>query len=123
MPVAHYAVGSAVNQATRQIGSVLGVAITVVLIGHGAVDHADFQLVYAIHVALALLTAALSLSADLCLPEQRGRGLLVANVGKMIGIIKRDKTLRVLGRHEDGAGIFDAHHRIARGMQNQQRRP
>lgn len=32
------------------------------------------------------LTAALSLSADLCRPEQRGRGLLISNVGKMIGI-------------------------------------
>jgi len=59
LPAQHYAVGSAVNQATRQIGSVLGVAITVVLIGHGAVQHADFQQVYALHVALALLTAAL----------------------------------------------------------------
>lgn len=59
LPAQHYAVGSAVNQATRQIGSVLGVAITVVLIGHGAVQHADFQQVYALHVALALLTAVL----------------------------------------------------------------
>lgn len=59
LPAQHYAVGSAVNQATRQIGSVLGVAITVVLIGHGAVQHADFQQVYVLHVALALLTAVL----------------------------------------------------------------
>ena len=59
LPAQHYAVGSAVNQATRQIGSVLGVAITVVLIGHGGVQHADFQPVYLIHVVLALLTAAL----------------------------------------------------------------
>ena len=34
LPVAHYAVGSAVNQATRQIGSVMGVALTVALLGH-----------------------------------------------------------------------------------------
>ncbi|MFX8957451.1 MFS transporter, partial [Acinetobacter baumannii] len=33
LPAAHYAVGSAVNQATRQIGSVIGVAITVLLLG------------------------------------------------------------------------------------------
>ncbi len=32
------------------------------------------------------LTAALSLTADLCLPEQRGRGMLVVNIGKMMGI-------------------------------------
>ena len=59
LPAQHYAVGSAVNQATRQIGSVLGVAITVMLIGHEGVQHADFQPVYLIHVALAVLTAAL----------------------------------------------------------------
>jgi hypothetical protein len=34
LPPAQYAVGSAVNQATRQLGSVLGVAITVLLVGH-----------------------------------------------------------------------------------------
>ncbi|HKW84209.1 MAG TPA: DHA2 family efflux MFS transporter permease subunit, partial [Burkholderiaceae bacterium] len=33
LPAEQYAVGSAVNQATRQIGSVLGVAITVLLLG------------------------------------------------------------------------------------------
>ena len=32
---AQHAVGSAVNQATRQIGAVLGVAITVLLLGKG----------------------------------------------------------------------------------------
>lgn len=32
------------------------------------------------------LTAALSLAADLCLPEQRGRGLLIATLGKNLGI-------------------------------------
>lgn len=31
------------------------------------------------------LTAALSLSADLCLPEQRGRGLLITTLGKSLG--------------------------------------
>lgn len=64
LPPQHYAVGSAVNQATRQIGSVLGVAITVVLIGQGAAQHADFNLVYIVHVALALLTAALCWPVD-----------------------------------------------------------
>lgn len=32
------------------------------------------------------LTAALSLSADLCLPDQRGRGMLIGTLGKMAGI-------------------------------------
>ena len=32
------------------------------------------------------LTAALSLAADLCLPEQRGRGLLIATLGKNLGM-------------------------------------
>ncbi len=36
LPAQHYAVGSAVNQATRQIGSVIGVAIIVLLLGHGS---------------------------------------------------------------------------------------
>ncbi len=62
LPLAHYAVGSAVNQATRQIGSVLGVALTVMWIGHGHLQAADFVPVYVAHVVLALLTALLCLS-------------------------------------------------------------
>lgn len=59
LPAAHYAVGSAVNQATRQIGAVIGVAITVVLLGHGALQRSDFDAVYKWHIGLALLTALL----------------------------------------------------------------
>jgi len=59
LPAQHYAVGSAVNQATRQIGAVIGVAITVLLLGHGVVQRGDFKAVYGLHIALALLTAAL----------------------------------------------------------------
>ena len=59
LPAQHYAVGSAVNQATRQIGSVIGVAVIVLLLGHGAVQRSDFDAVYALHIVLALLTAAL----------------------------------------------------------------
>lgn len=62
LPSAHYAVGSAVNQATRQIGSVIGVAVTVLLIGHAGVQRADFVPLYLIHIGLALLTAALCLA-------------------------------------------------------------
>ena len=61
LPAQHYAVGSAVNQATRQIGAVIGVAITVVLLGHGIVQRSDFDAVYGLHIGLALLTAVLCL--------------------------------------------------------------
>lgn len=64
LPVAHYAVGSAVNQATRQIGSVLGVALTVALLGHATLQRDDFDFVYLVHLALALLTALLCLPVD-----------------------------------------------------------
>lgn len=64
LPAAHYAVGSAVNQATRQIGSVLGVALTVALLGHAALQRDDFDALYALHGALALLTALLCLPVD-----------------------------------------------------------
>ncbi|HET7033021.1 MAG TPA: DHA2 family efflux MFS transporter permease subunit, partial [Casimicrobiaceae bacterium] len=46
LPVQHYAVGSAVNQAIRQIGAVIGVAITVLLLGHGGLQRASFDSVY-----------------------------------------------------------------------------
>jgi EmrB/QacA subfamily drug resistance transporter len=64
LPAEHYAVGSAVNQATRQIGAVLGVAITVLLIGQPHLQRADFNLFYGTHMALALLTAALCLAVQ-----------------------------------------------------------
>jgi EmrB/QacA subfamily drug resistance transporter len=61
LPPARYAVGSAVNQATRQLGSVMGVAITVLFLGHASLGRADFLPLYWIHVVLALVTGALSL--------------------------------------------------------------
>ncbi|CUJ58550.1 Multidrug resistance protein B [Achromobacter xylosoxidans] len=64
LPPQHYAVGSAVNQATRQIGAVLGVALTVLLLGKGALSHADFDPLYIGHVGLALLTGLLCLAVD-----------------------------------------------------------
>jgi predicted MFS family arabinose efflux permease len=64
LPPHHYAVGSAINQATRQIGSVLGVAITVLLIGHAGLQRADFTTLYALYVALAVLTGLLCLPVD-----------------------------------------------------------
>jgi len=64
LPASHYAVGSAVNQATRQIGAVLGVALTVMLIGHTPLALADFRPFYGMHILLALLTAALCLAVQ-----------------------------------------------------------
>jgi predicted MFS family arabinose efflux permease len=64
LPVAHYAVGSAVNQATRQIGSVLGVALTVALLGNAVLQRNDFDALYLLHGALALLTGLLCLPVD-----------------------------------------------------------
>ena len=59
LPAQHYAVGSAVNQATRQIGSVIGVAIIVLLLGHDTVQRGDFDMVYGLQIGLAVLTAVL----------------------------------------------------------------
>ena len=64
LPVAHYAVGSGVNQATRQIGSVLGVALTVALLGHATLQRMDFNTLYLLHGMLALLTGLLCLPVD-----------------------------------------------------------
>jgi len=64
LPAEHYAVGSAVNQATRQIGSVLGVALTVALLGHSTLVRSDFAALYSCHIGLALLTAILCLPVN-----------------------------------------------------------
>ena len=64
LPAHQYAVGSAVNQSIRQIGSVLGVALTVLLIGHAGLTRGDFTAVYACHIVLALLTAGLCLPVN-----------------------------------------------------------
>ncbi|NSL55803.1 DHA2 family efflux MFS transporter permease subunit [Uliginosibacterium aquaticum] len=66
LPAQHYAVGSAINQAIRQIGSVMGVALTVLLLGGAVLSRANFDAVYLCHMSLALLTAAL------CLPVRTG---------------------------------------------------
>jgi hypothetical protein len=53
-----------VNQATRQIGSVMGVALTVLLVGYAGVQRGDFSGLYVLHIALALVTAACCLAVD-----------------------------------------------------------
>lgn len=59
-----FGIGSAVNQAVRQIGGVMGVAATVALVGHAGPRLADFHILYLMHVALALTTALLCLRVD-----------------------------------------------------------
>lgn len=64
LPPDQFAVGSAVNQATRQIGSVMGVAVTVLLLGHGSLTHDSFVPLYVSHVLLAILTAVLCIPVN-----------------------------------------------------------
>lgn len=64
LPAEHYAVGSAVNQATRQMGGALGVAITVGLLGQAGLVRADFNPLYMLHASLALVTALLCLPVN-----------------------------------------------------------
>ncbi len=61
---ARFGVGSAVNQAVRQMGSVLGVAATVALVGHSNPQIVDFRHLYLTLIALALITAILCLRID-----------------------------------------------------------
>ena len=61
---ARFGVGSAVNQAVRQVGAVLGVALTVVLVGHAAPGLVDFRALYRVQIALMLLTVLLSARVD-----------------------------------------------------------
>lgn len=68
---ASFGVGSAVNQAVRQIGGVMGVAITVALVGQAGPQLADFQQLYLTHIALALTTALLCLRVDTRPPARR----------------------------------------------------
>jgi EmrB/QacA subfamily drug resistance transporter len=64
LPKDHYAVGSAINQAIRQIGSVMGVALTVLLLGSADLQRAEFNVVYLCHILLALITAVLCLPVN-----------------------------------------------------------
>jgi EmrB/QacA subfamily drug resistance transporter len=56
LPAARFGIGSAVNQAVRQVGAVLGVALAIVLIGRSP-TLASFQTVFHWQLGLALLTA------------------------------------------------------------------
>lgn len=56
-----YAVGSAINHAMRQIGTVIGVAITVLLLSKSELQIRDFTTLYVIQFGLALMTAVFCL--------------------------------------------------------------
>ena len=57
LPAKDYAVGSAINHAVRQVGTVIGVSLTVLLLAKSDLQIADFHRMYSIHIALALVTA------------------------------------------------------------------
>lgn len=59
-----FGIGSAVNQAVRQIAGVIGVAVAIALVGHAHPQLGDFHHLYATHIVLALLTAVLCLGVD-----------------------------------------------------------
>lgn len=65
---ARFGIGSAVNQAVRQMGSVLGVAATVAFVGHPSPQVTDFRSLYLTHIALAVITALLCLRIDTAPP-------------------------------------------------------
>jgi MFS family permease len=59
-----FGVGSAVNQAVRQVGSVLGVALAVTLVGRAAPELANFKSLFLVQIGLMLLTALLCAPVD-----------------------------------------------------------
>lgn len=61
LPGKDYAVGSAINHAVRQVGTVIGVSLTVLLLAKTNLQIADFHRMYAIHIMLALITGLLCL--------------------------------------------------------------
>ncbi|NVB77003.1 MAG: MFS transporter [Kofleriaceae bacterium] len=63
LPPARFGIGSAVNQAVRQVGSVLGVALAVVLVGRAPTLGA-FHSVFLWQLGFALATALLCLPVD-----------------------------------------------------------
>jgi EmrB/QacA subfamily drug resistance transporter len=64
LPPARFGVGSAVNQAVRQMGAVLGVALTVAIAGRASLQLSDFHTLCACQIGLALITALACLPVD-----------------------------------------------------------
>lgn len=59
LPQKDYAIGSAINQAVRQVGTVFGVAITVAILVKASVTLDDFHHLYAIQFLLVIASAIL----------------------------------------------------------------
>jgi EmrB/QacA subfamily drug resistance transporter len=64
LPPARFGVGSAVNQAVRQMGSVFGVALTVAITGPAMLHLAEFHTLCYLQIALSLATAILCAPVD-----------------------------------------------------------
>lgn len=64
LPKKDYAMGSAINQALRQIGTVIGVAITVALLVHPYLKLEDFHRLYQLQIGLVLAAALLVTQVD-----------------------------------------------------------
>ena len=64
LPATRFGVGSAVNQAIRQMGTVLGVALTVTITGHATLHLAEFHILCYLQIALGLATAILCIAVD-----------------------------------------------------------
>jgi EmrB/QacA subfamily drug resistance transporter len=64
LPKKDYAMGSAINQAIRQIGTVIGVAVTVALLVHPYLRLEDFHKLYQLQIGLVLAAALLVTQVD-----------------------------------------------------------
>lgn len=64
LPVAYYGVGSATNQAIRQIGSVMGVAIGIMILSAPVLTHLHFVWLYSVQVFLAMITMLFALTIE-----------------------------------------------------------
>ncbi len=64
LPPAKFGVGSAVNQAVRQMGSVFGVALTVAVAGHGVLGLSAFHTLCYLQIGFVLATEILCTPVD-----------------------------------------------------------
>jgi EmrB/QacA subfamily drug resistance transporter len=64
LPPARFGVGSAVNQAVRQMGSVFGVALTVAITGHTVLSLSAFHTLCYLQIGFGLATAILCAPVD-----------------------------------------------------------
>lgn len=64
LPMKDYAMGSAIHQAIRQIGTVIGVALTVTLLVHPYLRIEDFHALYQLQIVLVLAAALLVTQVD-----------------------------------------------------------